>query len=58
MGRKGSQLEVSCPRKEQLSGAQFVKELDTIGLLATGRQVLVMQVVVLLSTMEQVVVLL
>jgi hypothetical protein len=58
MGRKGSQLEVSYPIKEQLLGAQFVKEMDTTGLLAVGRQVLVMQVVVLLSPMEQVVVLL
>jgi hypothetical protein len=37
MGRKGSQLGVSYSRKEQLSGAQFVKELDTIGLLAARR---------------------
>jgi hypothetical protein len=58
MRRKESQLGVSYPRKEQLSGAQFVKELDTIGLLAVRRQVLVIQVVVLLSPMEQVVVLL
>jgi hypothetical protein len=58
MGRKESQLGVSYPRKEQLSGTQFVKELDTTGLLAARRQVLIMQVMVLLSPMEQVVVLL